>query len=526
MTPNWDLLIDAASVATVLPAEHAGVARPVAEALCVFLNGLPDSQQAAMLQAQAALPRDATMARRLGVLAGSSPVLQKLGQVLARDRRLPAELRGYLRALESLPPSVPIPVIERLLSRELGPLGDRGIRLQEPALAEASVAVVVPFLQDPRADGSGIARGVFKLLKPGIEQQLERELRLLERVGEHLDAGCTAMEIPPLDYEETFRQINRKLLDEVQLQHEQRHLALAAEFYADEGTVHIPALLGHCTPRVTAMERIDGCKVTDILNGNSGRRRWLARQIARTLIARPIFSRQERAIFHGDPHAGNLLFTSAGRLAILDWSLAGRLGNRDRDAIVQLLLAALTLDGQRVARVLASFAVPGQGDSAALADVADAGVRRLRHGGFPGFRWLIRLLDDAVNRAGLRVGTDMMLFRKSLHTLDGVITDVGDSAGQIQRTLTLEFLRHFAAEWPQRWYERPQSREFSTRLSNLDVTGVLLSGPATLARFWTGHAMDILDTGSGWRRSGTQPRPANPASSSSNTEDMQTGSRS
>ena len=44
-------------------------------------------------------------------------------------------------------------------------------------------------------------------------------------------------------------------------------------------------------------------------------------------------------MFHGDPHAGNLFLTDENRLAILDWSLVGSLGERDVMAIVQILLA-------------------------------------------------------------------------------------------------------------------------------------------------------------------------------------------
>ncbi len=125
------------------------------------------------------------------------------------------------------------------------------------------MAVVVPFRQDNRSGGDEPVCGVFKVLKPGIEQQLERELNLLQRVGEHLDQRCEELQIPQLDYEESFQQAREKLLDEVQLEHEQRHLVEAKKFFADEPRVQIPELLEHCTSRVTAMERLSGGKVTD-----------------------------------------------------------------------------------------------------------------------------------------------------------------------------------------------------------------------------------------------------------------------
>src|SRR4051812_23420756 len=89
----WNFLIDEDAFASVLPDEYAGFRRPIRGALTVFLEGLPAAHQAAVLAEQAALPPTATASERMFVLARSCPALHKLGQVLARDRRLSPELR-------------------------------------------------------------------------------------------------------------------------------------------------------------------------------------------------------------------------------------------------------------------------------------------------------------------------------------------------------------------------------------------------------------------------------------------------
>jgi len=493
MKPNWDFLLDASSLAPVLPTEYAHFARPIGDGLKVFLGGLPEDEQVAILREQAKLPVTASISQRLGLLAQSSPVLQKLGQVLARDQRLSPVLRKYLCELESLPPAVPLETIKEILAAELGPLDRRGITLIPPAIAEASVAVVIPFRQEVRGDGTQVTDGVFKVLKPGIKHQLEQELILLERVGEHLDSRCEELGIPPLDYEEAFQQVRHKLVDEVQLENEQLHLLQAEKFFADEPRVKIPVLLDHCTPRVTSMERITGGKVTGHGLDRNRQKRRLAKLVAKALIAKPVFSKSDEAMFHADPHAGNLFLTDDSCLAILDWSLVGRLGVRERVAIVQIILGAMTLDSSRIVAVLSQLAERQIVDQAALTKVVEARIKRVRRGHFPGLNWLVGLLDEAVQDARLRVSADLMLFRKSLHTLEGVVAEVGESTGQIDKTLSIEFLRHFAAEWPRRWVRLPNSRNFATRLSNLDLTHTLLSYPAAVARFWTGHSLDILE---------------------------------
>ena len=64
----------------------------------------------------------------------------------------------------------------------------------------------------------------------------------------------------------------------------------------------------------------------------------------------------------------------------------------------------------------------------------------MRRGQFPGLGWLVGLLDDVVQTARLRVPVDLMMFRKSLHTLDGVVAAVGQCEGQIDRLLDVDGL--------------------------------------------------------------------------------------
>jgi len=515
MKPSWEFLINESSLAAVLPDEYAHFARPVCDGLKIFLSGLCAADQAAIVRVQAALPSTADFSQRLGALAQCSPVLHKLGQVLARDQRLPWILRKHLQKLESLPPKVPLETIQKTLARELGPLDRRGVRLAPPAIAEASVAVVIPFEQDAHCNTKDTLasspddrrRGVLKILKTGIEQRMAQELGLLNRVGEHLDQRCRELNFPHLDYQESFQQVGEKLSDEVQLANEQRHLAQAREFFADERRVQIPRLFDHCTSRVTSMERLYGVKITDHQLPSRWQRKQLARTIAHTFIARPMFSRATSAMFHGDPHAGNLMLTDEGRLGVLDWSLVGRLGEQERAVIVQIMLGAITLDAKRIARLLLQLAERQPADTGKLTSLVHKWVARIRRGQMPGLTWLVGMLDDVVQNAQLRVSADMMLFRKTLHTLEGVLVEVGAS-GQLhdgcfceaedgcfceaEVALLFEFLCNFAAEWPQRWLRWPHSRDSATRLSTLDLTRTLISYPAAVGRFWAGHACDLL----------------------------------
>jgi hypothetical protein len=152
--------------------------------------------------------------------------------------------------------------------------------------------------------------------------------------------------------------------------------------------------------------------------------------------------------------------------------------------VVQVILAALLLDAERVVAALAGLAEGPQLDRPALAGVVRTGLARVRRGRLPGFAWLTGLLDEAVHTAHLRVGADLLLFRKTLHTLEGVIADIGARGERTDEVLLLEFLGNFALEWPARWLAWPDSRHFATRLSNADLLRFMLRWPWTAAQLW------------------------------------------
>jgi ubiquinone biosynthesis protein len=209
-------------------------------------------------------------------------------------------------------------------------------------------------------------------------------------------------------------------------------------------------------------------------------------------VAEPIFSRSHRAMFHCDPHAGNLLYTCDGRLAILDWSLVGHLGEAERIAMGQLALAAVSLDAERIVAILEDLSERQQANMATLRKVTENWLRSVRRGHPPGLSWIIGLLDEAHRLARLRVGSDLMLLRKSLLTLEGVVGELGAEGFEMDDVLLAEFARHFGREWPERWFSLPTSRSFATRLSNLDLAGTLLGMPLAAARFWQAEWRDVL----------------------------------
>jgi ubiquinone biosynthesis protein len=476
--------IDPQALAAVVPDCYAEFWPVVADGLTFFLRHLPPVRLAEVFRAQAELPPEAGLPRRLVLFLHACPALHKIGQVVARNRHLDPELRRHLQELESLEPLTPAGQWRPVLARELALAEEEyRIRVADLPLAEGSVAVVVPLTWSDPADGAGAPRrrGVAKVLKPGVAERLGEDLEILDRLAGYLEERWEAYSLPPLPYREVLAEVADLLGHEVRLRQEQALLRRAGVQLAGQPDVQVPRLLPFCTDALTAMERVDGCKVTDPRGLGPGRRAALFRTVVRALLSDVLFSRDESVLFHGDPHAGNLLATHDGRLAVLDWSLAGRLTGGDRARVAQVLLGAWARDAGRVAAAVAGLACGGAGEGLIRRHVA-AALAELRWYNLPGPGWPVSLLD-ALARAGVRFPPRLLLFRKAFLTLQGVLSDLCHGRSP-EVALMAEAVTRLAWEWPLRWCKPLEDRDYATHVSSADLVSLALRAPAAWARAW------------------------------------------
>ena len=342
-------------------------------------------------------------------------------------------MRCALQTLESLPPSTPATLVQQAIQNEFPNLERQGVKLARHSLAEASVAVVHPFLyRDPITSRSH--HGVFKILKPGIIDRMNRELDAFPHVGQRLDDLCETHHLPPIAYREVFQVVSDTLRHEIDLTHEQRHLAEAAHSHDGRPRVLIPRLFPFQSPRATSMQRINGRPLNLYLDetktqhpppANLDLDLDLARTLVDTFFVRPLTAPEPSTLFHADPHAGNLFVTDQNnQLALLDWSLAGRLTTADRSHLVHLTLGALTLDPALIKTALLALASRAP-DLPALDHLIHHELTLLAtRAQLPSFFWSLDLLDHAVQQARLQAPSRLILFRKSLLMLEGVLADL------------------------------------------------------------------------------------------------------
>ncbi len=116
------------------------------------------------------------------------------------------------------------------------------------------------------------------------------------------------------------------------------------------------------------------------------------------------------------------------RLAILDWSLVGHLSKPDQVRLSQILDRRGDAGRRARSRQAITGLAEGGIDGDALRRVVEEKLALIRQGALPGVGWLMDLMDDALIEARGRFGSSLVIFRKVLQTLKGVVADVSEES--------------------------------------------------------------------------------------------------
>jgi ubiquinone biosynthesis protein len=390
---------------------------------------------------------------RLLELAKRFPTLHKLGQIVARNPHLDPAMKRWLVALESGRYGTPVDGLLSELRRHAEDAGTE-IWVEPVLLSEASVAAVFGFRWTPPGK-AGTRRGVFKVLKPDVGSHLEEELGILEELAAYFSARRDRYGLGAFRFVEVFREVRRTLAAEVDLRGEQSHLAEAARSFAGEAGVTVPRILPFCGETVTAMEFVKGVPISD-RSLTRRQRTDCARRLYEAVVVKPLFSRRDPELFHGDPHAGNVLAVT-GRdgstgIALLDWSLSGRLTRRERVRIMALVRGVVTADGAAISEALLALSATVRNATPLPRDRLRGQVEDLiRSEAFKGFGivkkafWLL----DRLARTGVLFPANLTLLRKAVFTVEGVVLDL-DPDFDMDAFTTRHIGRLVASEMPLR----------------------------------------------------------------------------
>ena len=440
---NW--ITRLVPVESLVPEESARWRPLVRDAIQFIFSHLPKERLMAKVAEQLELPAETAPEVRLMRLISKMPALQKLGQVLARNRRISHALRHELAKLENGMSDVQAEDIRAIIEEQLGEqLARYAVEIEPEIDREASVSAIMRFTwNNPDRERE---RGVFKVIKPYVPLCFNEDMTLLQELGDYLAGTDRGYGFAMRDVKEMLAEVRLLLEHELDFPREQATLAEAWRAYRSTFGIRVPRpILPLCTAGITAMTAEDGVKVTDACRRFPIRRRRIAEQLVEALIAIPLFSRDEVAIFHADPHAGNLLYDAPNReLIVLDWALAERLGLAERRQLV--LLTLMTMARHRAGVVEAIHALSRRAPARLIERSVGHFFDEFPADRAPGALDAMRLLDRLALE-GVSFPPALFMFRKILFTLDGVLRDVAGEDVRIDRVMAREFLTRWLASF-------------------------------------------------------------------------------
>ncbi|MGA2952238.1 MAG: 2-polyprenylphenol 6-hydroxylase [Caulobacteraceae bacterium] len=347
-------------------------------------------------------------------LERSGPVAIKLGQFLSTRGDIFGEafVADLGRLKDQLPPFA-TDLAKAEVEREFGrPLTEVFTEFGEP-VAAASLAQAH---RARLADGRQVA---VKVLRPGIERRVARDVKTLEGLAGLAEAWPAARRLEPRAFVAT---VTRALGLELDLRMEAAAADELGKAMAADGFVGAPAVVWDAVARrVLTLEWATGMPLSDraALDQPGLDRTRTAEALVRGFLAQAL----DHGVFHADLHEGNLFVAAPAQICVVDFGIIGRLAAADRRYLAEVLWGFLNRDYTRLAEVhFQAGWVPARHDKGAFAQA-------LRAVGEPVFGRpardvsmgrLLGQLFDITSLFDMRLRPELVLLQKTMVTVEGV----------------------------------------------------------------------------------------------------------
>ncbi|KAF1700569.1 ubiquinone biosynthesis regulatory protein kinase UbiB [Pseudoxanthomonas suwonensis] len=278
------------------------------------------------------------------------PIFVKFGQILSTRRDLlPPDIAEELAMLQDQVAPFDGQAAQAIVEQALGRTVEAAFAAFDTRpLASASIAQVhAARLHDGR-------EVVVKVLRPGIERQIDADIALLRSLAAVVDrAHPRADRIRP---QAVVAEIETTLAAELDLQREGANASVMRRFWKDSPDMYVPEVIwSHTAQRALTMERVHGIPSDDIAALDAA---GIDRSVLAAKGVRVFYTQVFRDnFFHADAHAGNIWVDSDParrhdpRFIALDFGIVGQLSSRDQYYLAENFMAIFQQDYRRIAEL-------------------------------------------------------------------------------------------------------------------------------------------------------------------------------
>jgi predicted unusual protein kinase regulating ubiquinone biosynthesis (AarF/ABC1/UbiB family) len=266
-----------------------------------------------------------TAMKMVGALGQMKGAAMKLGQFASfiDTEFIPDEYREIyqeqLAKLRTDAPAMPWEKVEKVLEEEYEgePLSELFAEFEQEAFAAASIGQVH---RAELLDGRAVA---VKIQYPGIAEALDADLRnagTIVRLARALAPGLDASEIA--------KELRERVMEELDYEYEAQNQRSFARAYRDHPFIYVPEVLTRLSRRrVLVTELVEGLGFEQVKELPHEERSRFGEIVFRGSFG-SIYHLQH---FNADPHPGNYVLLTDGRVAFLDFGMTKKL---DHEQIV------------------------------------------------------------------------------------------------------------------------------------------------------------------------------------------------
>lgn len=354
-------------------------------------------------------------ARLAAALMRLGPSHVKMGQFLATRAdvvgpRIAADLAALQDRMPPFPMAQSIATIEAALGQNIGNLF---AEFGEPVAAASIAQVHKARLHDGRTMA-------VKVLRPGVRERFQRDLDAMRFAAEQ--AEKRSAEARRLRMVEVVETLARSVTVEMDLRLEAAALSEFAENTREDTDFRVPAPDWERTARdVLVVEWVDGIRLSDIAGIRAAGHdlEALGRNVIQSFLKHAI----RDGFFHADMHPGNLFVDDGGRLVAVDGGIMGRLGQKERRFLAEILLGFITRDYRRVAEVhFEAGYVPAHHSVADFAQAIRAVGEPIhdRRADQISMAKLLTLLFEITGLFDMKTRTELVMLQKTMVVVEGV----------------------------------------------------------------------------------------------------------
>ena len=351
----------------------------------------------------------------VAALSSLGPSYIKLGQFLATRPDLVGPKRAFeLKALQDRLPAFAMDQARLTVRNNLGAgVEDLFSEFGAP-VAAASIAQVH---RAKIADGRDMA---VKVLRPGVEKRFAADLgsfyfaaRLMERLS------AEGRRLRPVAAVQMLEQSMKLELD---LRMEAAAISEMSANTRDDPGFRVPKVDWRRTARqVLTTEWIDGTPIADIegLRARGFDLKSLGDLVIQSFLRHAI----RDGFFHADMHQGNLFVDHSGNLVAVDFGIVGRLGEKERQFLAEILFGFITRDYMRVSLVhFDAGYVPRDQDTAIFAQALRAIGEPImdRAADEISMARLLTQLFEVTAQFNMQTQPQLLLLQKTMVVVEGV----------------------------------------------------------------------------------------------------------